>query len=92
MAATSCVLCHWVYDPGAVPVAAYLPGKVIPLKWTDSGPGLVHPTDLVGTTIPQVALCAHWAQEHPKLLHGFLADFEIDYFPRDGALAAQAGH
>jgi hypothetical protein len=72
-----CALDDWEPDPVAEPYCAFLPGKAVPLMWTEQGPRTVSLADEIGSTWRRVALAAHWATAHPDQLHAFVGDFEL---------------
>lgn len=86
-----CALDDWHPDPMASAYCAFLPGSIFPLAWTSSGPRTVS----AGSSIPkawcEVALAAHWAQEHPDQLRAFVGEFEMAFgMVRPASKAAQA--
>lgn len=77
-----CVLCDWVFDPFAAPLAVYRPGGRFPLRWTPEGITEVHLTDLVAETAPSVALVYHWHEAHRLQLFQIFGDYDVDLWPR----------
>lgn len=71
-----CVLCDWIFDPLAPPIAVYLSQDDIgtPLRWPDTSvaPRTCAWSDSIAETILEVALVAHWGRKHPDQLTGAL--------------------
>jgi hypothetical protein len=70
-----CVLCDWHIVWTAQSVGVYLTEEAYtPLRWpgTEAAPRPCSLADGLAETLPEVALVAHWAQEHPAQLTGAL--------------------
>lgn len=84
-AARECVLCDWVYDPLAKPLAVYLPGSWLPVGWSGDQPATVNPAEELAESVSGVAVVFHWAQAHHDQLASALGGgWDVDHWPRTG--------